>query len=64
MNFESPPGVVARLVRAQQATAEIERLRAVRDELIRELDGEVGVRELARFLGLSAAQVSRIRSRA
>lgn len=54
---------IERVMRAQDVQAQIERLRAERDELIRELDGEVGVRELARFLGLSPAQVSRIRGR-
>ena len=55
----TPAALVVRLGGVQR---ELERLRAERDTLIRELDGEIGVRELARFLGLSAAQVSRIRT--
>lgn len=52
-----------RLIRLQDVQRKIEQLRSERDALIRDLDGEVGVRELGRFLGLSGAQVSRIRAR-
>lgn len=51
------------VVKLQGIQAELLRLKAQRDALIRELDGQVGTRELARFLGLSPAQVSRIRTR-
>ncbi len=56
--------VAAALFQVQDAQYEILRLKSERDRLIRELRGQVPVRVLARHLGLSAAQVSRIGSTA
>jgi hypothetical protein len=52
------------LLRLLTIQRDIERLRDERDELIRGLDGKVGVNELGRAMGLSGAQISRIRNRA
>lgn len=49
-----------RLVRLHEVQTQLEELRAERDKLIKELRDEIGVRELSRFLGMSAAQISRI----
>jgi hypothetical protein len=48
------------VIRLRAVQDQIVRLKAERDALIRECNGELGVRELGRFLGMSAAQVSRI----
>lgn len=48
------------LIRLQDVQGQINCLRAERNELIRQLHGKVGVRTLARFLGMSPAQVSRV----
>lgn len=50
---------VRRLTKLADVQKTIRRLQEERDALIVELRGQVGVNELARLLGMSAAQVSR-----
>jgi hypothetical protein len=53
---------MATVIKLHGVQDEIDKLLLERDVLIRELKGIVGVNELARFIKLSAGQVSRIQN--
>jgi hypothetical protein len=54
---------IAAEMRLHGVQHEIRRLTEERNQLIRDLKGRVGVRELARYLDFSSAQVSRIQNK-